>query len=75
MAYKCSQSVLRVHWQQDGGRLQLERVETVSASFLKCRLQWLQPGYFSPRVEKLFCQCGTLCFQRFLCEGQSEEKN
>lgn len=58
----------------DGGRLHLKKVETVSAPFLKCRLQWLQPGYFSQCVEKL-CQFGTLCFHRgFFVKAKAKKK-
>lgn len=59
-----------------GGRLHLKKVETVSAPFLKCRLQWLQPGYFSVwRNFFFFLSVWDIVFlQRFLCEGQSKEK-
>lgn len=57
-----------------GGRLHLKKVETVSAPFLKCRLQWLQPGYFSV-WRNFFLSVWDIVFsQRFLCEGQSKEK-
>lgn len=59
----------------DGDRLRLKKVETVSAPFWKRRLQWLQPGYFSQCVEKLFCRFGTLCFHRgFFVKGKAKKK-